>query len=90
MIGELGLAPSDAEGYFTDYADIDNASIWVKKLLDEVVESGVALSYWWQYGSDRAEDVGSYTHTLRVGENDDILKLFADANRALKAKYGAE
>ncbi len=62
MIGELGLhaVPRTDKGvwnetpdYFESYDDAKAAKSWMVKTLNEVIETGVPLSYWWCYQSDR-------------------------------------
>ena len=62
MIGELGVLPAarseqevwtETPDYFESYADVAAAKPWVEKTLNDVIDAGVQLSYWWCYQSDR-------------------------------------
>jgi hypothetical protein len=91
MIGEMGILPqSGIKGYFENNDDVEGARPYYQRQLDEIVNSGVQLTYWWQYGSDRLQDEGVGALTLRKGTDDELLAMIIEANKKLKALYGAE
>lgn len=99
MIGELGLqavAKSDRKiwdetpDYFESYADTAAAKPWLTKLLAEVVDAGVPLTYWWCYQSDRSyEQNNPQRFDLERGRNPELVTCIVVANQRLKAKLGA-
>jgi hypothetical protein len=96
MIGELGLhAISKADkkvwdetpNYFESYDDTKAAKPWVVKTLNEVVEAGIPLSYWWCYQSDNPDEKNNRQHfDLDRDRNPELVACIAEANRQLKAK----
>jgi hypothetical protein len=95
MIGELGLhavARTDKKvweqtpDYFESYDDQKAAQPWLVKTLNDVIEAGVPLSYWWCYQSD---DPGEQKNRQRFDidreRNPDLVTCVAQANRRLKA-----
>ncbi len=99
MIGEIGLhaiARSDNKvwhetpDYFETYDDAKAARPWVVKTLNDVIEAGVPLSYWWCYQSDRAGDQNDpQRFDIDRDRNPELVACIADANRNLKAKLHA-
>ena len=99
MIGELGLQASaktdkkvwDATpDYFDSFDDLKAAKPWVMKTLNDAVEAGVPLSYWWCYQSDRSEDQHNRQRfDISRDRNPELVACIADANRRLKAKLHA-
>ncbi|MBT4818895.1 MAG: hypothetical protein HON70_24515, partial [Lentisphaerae bacterium] len=99
MIGELGLHARpktdkkvwDATpDYFESYADAAAAKPWVEKCLNDVIDAGVQLSYWWCYQSDRAMDQNNpQRFDLTRERNPELLKCIVDANRRLQQELGA-
>ena len=90
MVGEIGIMPmADTPNYFADNSDVEKAKPFFQRQLDEIVDAGVQLSYWWQYGSDRPQDEGVGQFTLRKGLDDELLQMIIDANKRLKEKYNA-
>ena len=65
------------------------AGIKKKSQLDEIVDNGIPLSYWWTYSSDRPQDEGVGGFSLKKGSDDELLGMIIEANQRLKAKYGA-
>jgi hypothetical protein len=96
MIGELGLhATPKAEkkvwdvtpDYFESYDDTVAAKPWVVKTLNDVIEAGVPLTYWWCYQSDRAGDRNNRQHfDIDRDRNPELVACFVEANKRLKAK----
>ena len=90
MVGEVGVCPIvDEEGYFDNYDDVETARPFFKRQLDEIVDNGILLSYWWTYSSDRPQDEGVGGFSLKKGSDDELLGMIIEANQRLKAKYGA-
>ncbi|RKY07641.1 MAG: hypothetical protein DRP65_10180 [Planctomycetota bacterium] len=98
MIGEIGLQVKpktdkniwkETPGYFESYTDVKAAKPWVEKTLNSVIDSGVQLSYWWCYQSDRPMDQKNpQRFDLTIGRNSEIVKCIAEANKRLQAKLG--
>lgn len=98
MIGEVGRAPAPADDktvwaeapdYFQSVRDTEAALPWIRKLLDEIVESRVQLAYWWTYQSDREMDVNDrMSLDVSIERNPEIVKAVAEANQRLKEKLG--
>ena len=96
MIGELGLAAiakSDTKvwektpDYFESYDDTAAAKPWVVKTLNDVVEAGVPLSYWWTYHSDRPDDqTNRQRFDIDRDRNPELIACIRAANKRLKAK----
>lgn len=96
MIGELGLhaiARSDKNiwdetpDYFESYDDTKAARLWVIKTLNDVIEAGVPLSYWWCYKADLpAEQNNRQGFDIDRDRNPALVTCIAEANRRLKAK----
>ena len=102
MVGEAGVTPADRDGspedrkvytqtpdYFDSYADPHSVK-WVQKLCDEIVDAGPQLTYWWEYSSDRPQDMKPPNYTVKKGRTDAVLGVIVDANRRLKAKLAGE
>ena len=99
MIGELGLhatAKTDKKlwdetpDYFESYDDTKAAKPWVEKTLNDVIEAGVPLSYWWCYQSDRADDQHNRQRfDIDRDRNPELVACFVQANKRLKAKLAA-
>lgn len=103
MIGELGLHAAakgskdkkriwqETPNYFESYSDAAAAKPWVEKTLNTVIDSGVQLSYWWCYQSDRPMDQKNpQRFDLTLGRNPELVKCIADANKRLQAKLKAK
>ena len=100
MIGELGLhakPKSDKKvwdktpNYFESYADAKAAKPWVEKSLNSVIDSGVQISYWWCYQSDRPMDQNKpQRFDLTRQRNPALLKSIVAANQRLKKKLKIE
>jgi hypothetical protein len=96
MIGELGLhaiAKTDKKtwdetpDYFESYDDTAAAKPWVVKTLNDVVEAGVPLSYWWCYQSDRpGESKNRQRFDLDRDRNPELVTCIIEANKRLKSK----
>jgi hypothetical protein len=96
MIGELGLhafAKTDRKtwdetpDYFESYDDTKAAKPWVVKTLNDVIEAGVPLSYWWCYQSDNPSDRNNHQRfDLDRDRNPELVACIVDANKRLKAK----
>ena len=96
MIGEFGALPfakskekiwKDTPDYFESYADLEAAKPWVEKTLNDVIDAGVQLSYWWCYQSDRPMDQNNpQRFDLTIGRNPELVALIADANKRLQEK----
>jgi sugar phosphate isomerase/epimerase len=98
MIGELGALPmaktekriwAATPDYFESFADAKAAKPWMEKALNNVIDAGVQLSYWWCYQSDRPQDQGNrQRHDIDREHNPELLSCIVDANQRLKAKLG--
>jgi endo-1,4-beta-mannosidase len=96
MIGELGLhaiAKSDKKvweetpDYFESYDNAQAAKRWVVKTLDDVIEAGVPLTYWWCYQSDNPSDQKDpQRFDIDRGRNPELISCVVEANRRLKFK----
>jgi len=76
-----------------DYIDSlwdPNAAKWVKILCDEIVDAGPQLVLWWDYSSDRPQELKAPSWDVKKGKTDAVLAVIMDANKRLKAKLGAE
>ena len=98
MIGETGraLVPADNKefwkdepGYFRSLSDAKTALPWINSLLDDIVNAGVPLSYWWAYQSDREMDRNDPLRMdVSIERNPEIVAAIAKANKRLKQKLG--
>ena len=98
MIGELGLQAvaktekkiwDETPNYFASYDDTAAAKPWVVKTLNDVIEAGVPIAYWWCYQSDQADDQKNpQRFDIDRGRNPELLACFVEANKRLKAKLG--
>lgn len=96
MIGEIGLHAiprSDKKvwqktpDYFESYNDAKAAKPWVTKTLNDVIDAGVPLSYWWCYQSDRVDDQKDPQRFAIDRDRDpELVACIVEANRRLKAK----
>jgi hypothetical protein len=96
MIGELGLhavAKTDKKiwdetpDYFESYDDAKAAKPWLVKTLNDVIEAGVPLSYWWCYQSDISGDqTNRQRFDIDQERNPELVACIVDANKRLKAK----
>ena len=96
MIGELGLQATaksntklweETPNYFESYSDVSAAKPWVERTLNDVVDAGVPLSYWWTYQSDRPDDRTDKQHFDVSRERDpELVASIVAANIRLKAK----
>jgi hypothetical protein len=100
IIGELGLhaiARTDKKvweqtpDYFESFDETKAAKPWVVRTLEEVIEAGVPLTYWWCYQSD---DPNEQTNRQRFDidreRNPELVAWIAEANKRLKAKIGSK
>lgn len=89
MIGELAVMPMPKDtwdknsNYFESLQDASAAKPWVQRGIDQVVDAGVSLSYWWTYHCERK----GYPD-LKKGRDDTLLAIIADGNRRIKKKLG--
>jgi len=96
IIGEVGLhaiAKTDKRvwdetpDYFESYDDSKAAKPWVAKTLNDIVEAGVPLSYWWCYQSDQSSDQNNRQRfDIDRDRNPELVACVAEANKRLKAK----
>lgn len=96
MIGELGLAAiprtekkvwDETPDYFESYDETSAAKPWVVKTLEQVVDAGVPLTYWWTYQSDRADDrMNRQRFDIDADRHPELVACFVNANRQLKLK----
>jgi hypothetical protein len=96
MIGELGLRAipktekkvwDQTPDYFESYEDVRAAELWVQKTLNDVIEAGVPLTYWWCYRSDRADDRNNRQRfDIDRDRNPELVNCIVEANKRLKAK----
>ena len=99
MIGELGLQPApkskkeiwDATpDYFESYDDATAARPWIEKTVNNVIEAGVPLTYWWCYQSDRPEDqTNRQRFDIDLDRNPELVSLIVEANKRLRKRIGA-
>jgi hypothetical protein len=95
MIGELGLHAvartnqtvwGKTPDYFETYAEAKAAKPWIVKTLNEVIESGVGLTYWWCYQSDDpAEKSNPQRFDIDNERNPELMQAFVEANKRLKS-----
>jgi len=102
MIGELGITltardndPKNKKIYeetpdFIASVQDPNAPKWIKILCDEIVAGGPQLVYWWEYSSNRPGDIKNPIGDIKRGATDPDLAVIIDANKRLKAKFGAK
>jgi hypothetical protein len=98
MLGEFGALPSarskqkiwkETPDYFESFADPKAARPWVEKTLNAVIDSGVQLSYWWCYQSDRPVDQNNpQRFDLTIGRNPELVRCIAEANKRLQVRLG--
>ena len=96
IIGELGLhaiARTDKKvwdetpDYFESYDDTKAAKPWVAKTLNDVIEAGVPLSYWWCYQSDGSSDQNNRQRfDIDRDRNPELVACIVEANKRLKAR----
>jgi hypothetical protein len=96
MIGELGLQAiaktdkkvwSETPDYFESFDDTAAAKPWVVKTLNDVIEAGVPLTYWWCYQSDSSDQqTNRQRFDIDRDRNPELMALFVDANKRLKAR----
>jgi hypothetical protein len=96
MIGELGLHAvprtdkklwAETPDYFESYEDTAASKPWVVKTLNDIIEAGVPLTYWWCYQSDSSdEQMNRQRFDIDRDRNPELMACFADANKRLKAK----
>lgn len=96
MIGELGLHAvpktdktvwEETPAYFESYSDAKAAKPWMLKALNNVIEAGVPLSYWWCYQSDDSgEQRNPQRFDIERDRNPELVACIVEANKRLKAK----
>jgi hypothetical protein len=95
MIGELGLHAiprtdktvwSQTPDYFVSYDDAKAAKPWVIKTLNQLIDAGVSLSYWWCYQSDNP-NANPQHFDIDRGRNPELVACIVEANQRLKAKF---
>jgi hypothetical protein len=96
MIGEFGLHAipktdkkiwDETPDYFESYDDTKAAKPWVVKTLNDVIEAGVPLSYWWCYQSDSSSDQNNpQRFDIDRDRNPELVACVAEANKRLKTK----
>jgi hypothetical protein len=96
MIGELGLHAiprtdtntwREAPNYFESYDDTKAAKPWIMNTLNDVIEAGVPLSYWWCYQSDRSSDQNDpQRFDISRDRNPELVACIVEANKRLKTK----
>lgn len=96
MVGELGCSAFPPEnkqvwvetpGYPTSFTDARTALPWINKVLNDVVNAGVQLSYWWSYQSDREMDQVE-GGVLSLEKTPEIIRAIASANKRLQQRLG--
>lgn len=100
IIGELGLQPAagsekiiwqETPDYFESYADAAAAKPWVEKTLNDVIDAGVQISYWWCYQSDRpAEQNHPQRFDITRERNPELVARIVEANRRLREKLAED
>jgi hypothetical protein len=98
MIGELGLQAmpktekkvwDETPDYFESYDDTPAAKPWLVKTLNDVIDAGVPLTYWWCYQSDRpGEQNNRQRFDIERDRNPELVACVVEANKRLKAKLG--
>jgi hypothetical protein len=96
MIGELGLHATartdkkiwdETPDYFESYDDTKAAKPWVVKTLNDVIEAGVPISYWWCYQSDNPSDQNNpQRFDIDRERNPELIACIVEANKRLKAR----
>ena len=96
MIGELGLHAwprtdrkfwDQTPDYFESYDDWKAARPWVVKTLNDLIEAGIPLAYWWCYQSDNpAEKDNRQRFDIDRDRNPEIVACIVEANKRLKSK----
>lgn len=96
MVGELGLQAKprtdtkvwdETPNYFESYDDTSAARPWLLKTLNDVIDAGVPLTYWWCYQSDRSDDQSSRQRfDIDRDRNPELMACIVEANQRLKAK----
>jgi hypothetical protein len=96
VIGELGLhaiAKTDKKiwnetpDYFESYDDAKASKPWVVKTLNDVIEAGIPISYWWCYQSDDPAERANHQHfDIDRDRNPELVACLVEANKRLKAK----
>lgn len=96
MIGELGLHAkprtdkalwSETPHYFESYDDTAAVKPWLVKTLNDVIDAGVPLTYWWCYQSDRADDqTNRQRFDIDRDRNPELMACIVEANKRLKTK----
>lgn len=97
LIGEYGPLPrskddeafwKDHPDWFASYQDKEKAKRLFQKAADDLVNSGAQLAYWWTYSSDRPKDIQNPSRfDVSLARNPELVRIVADANRRLKAKF---
>jgi hypothetical protein len=101
MVGEYGTLPAlksvktndklwaKAPDYFESLTD-QAAEKWVQQAVDEVIDAGIPLVYWWCYQSDRVQDQKLTDRMdIDIDRTPKLVQIVAEANRRLKEKLGA-
>jgi hypothetical protein len=96
MIGELGLHAiartdkatwDETPNYFESYDDLKDSKPWVLKTLNDVIDAGIPLSYWWCYQSDgSSEKQNPRRFDIDQERNPELAACIAEANKRLKAR----
>ncbi len=96
MIGELGLQAKpktetklwdETPDYFESYDDTAAAKPWLMKTLNDVIDAGVPLTYWWCYQSDQSSEQNNRQRfDIDRDRNPELVACIVEANRRLKAR----
>jgi len=74
-------------GWFESYEEKDLAIPWFQKAVDDIIEAGVPITYWWCYQSDRKfekDKPGRFDVSLDL--NPELVNIIAEGNRRLQEK----
>jgi len=101
MIGEASVEevarddkPADKLVYeqTPDYIDSlwnPNAPKWVKKICDEIVADRPQLVLWWDYSSDRPQELTAPSWNVKKGITDGALDVIVEADKRLRKELEA-
>jgi hypothetical protein len=100
MIGELGLHAmkktekkvwDETPNYFESFDDAAAAKPWVVKTLNDVIEAGVPLTYWWCYQSDRpGDEKNPQRFDIDRDRNPELMACLVEANKRLQRRLLAK
>lgn len=100
IIGEYGPQPRAEEpgaegghkiplpaGWFESFEQKDLAIPWFQRAVDDIIEAGIPITYWWCYQSDRkAEQNNPARFDVSLDRNPELVNIVAEGNRRLQEK----